>query len=146
MAQLQPLVFGLAEELLAVSVEQKATRLQAVLDSLTEQVSLGAEPQVRHSEVLSCRDFLLVAQTQQFVHALKDELVKSALLEIHDQRGSSSHVHSNGLFCDNTPANQEGRASPGQQDAEYDEEEWASGRLSRCLLWCVRVFHVCVFV
>ncbi|XP_029310437.1 type II inositol 3,4-bisphosphate 4-phosphatase-like isoform X2 [Cottoperca gobio] len=102
-AQLQPLVFGLAEELLSVSVEQSAARLQQVLDGLTQQ-------------------------TEQFVHALKDELVKSALLAIHAQ-SNSSHVHSNGLLCDNTPANQEGRTSSGQQDAsrreaEYDEEEW----------------------
>lgn len=38
-AQLQPLVFGLAEELLAVSVELNAARLQRVLDSLAQQVS-----------------------------------------------------------------------------------------------------------
>uniref|UniRef100_A0A8C2WS00 Type II inositol 3,4-bisphosphate 4-phosphatase n=1 Tax=Cyclopterus lumpus TaxID=8103 RepID=A0A8C2WS00_CYCLU len=69
-AQLQPLVFGLAEELLAVSLDH----LLKVLDS-------------SH-------------QTGLFVHALKDELVKSALLEL---RGN------------HTPTNQE---------AEYDEEEW----------------------
>lgn len=38
MAQLQPLVFGLAEELLSVSLELNAARLQQVLDSLTRQV------------------------------------------------------------------------------------------------------------
>lgn len=37
-AQLQPLVFGLAEELLAISLELNATRLQEVLESLTQQV------------------------------------------------------------------------------------------------------------
>ncbi len=37
-AQLQPLVFGLAEELLSVSLELNAARLQQVLDSLTQQV------------------------------------------------------------------------------------------------------------
>uniref|UniRef100_A0A3Q4BAM2 Inositol polyphosphate-4-phosphatase type II B n=1 Tax=Mola mola TaxID=94237 RepID=A0A3Q4BAM2_MOLML len=56
-AQLQPLVFGLVEELLSVSQEQNAARLQQVLDSLTQQ-------------------------TQLFVHALKDELVEKALLAI----------------------------------------------------------------
>ncbi|XP_028461927.1 type II inositol 3,4-bisphosphate 4-phosphatase isoform X2 [Perca flavescens] len=99
-AQLQPLVFGLAEQLLAVSLELDSALLQQVLDSLSQQ-------------------------TQQFVHALKEELVKRALLAIHRRRSASdhsSHVHSNGLLCDNT--------SPGQQDAsqrdaqEYDEEEW----------------------
>ncbi|KAF3837525.1 hypothetical protein F7725_004989, partial [Dissostichus mawsoni] len=58
-AQLQPLVFGLAEELLSVSLEQNNARLQPVLHSLTQQ-------------------------TKQFVHALKDELVKSALIASHD--------------------------------------------------------------
>lgn len=38
MAQLQPLVFGLAEELLSVSLELNAARLQQVLDSLSQQV------------------------------------------------------------------------------------------------------------
>ncbi|XP_037615004.1 type II inositol 3,4-bisphosphate 4-phosphatase-like isoform X1 [Sebastes umbrosus] len=103
-AELQPLVFGLAEELLSVSLELSAARLQQVLDGLSRQ-------------------------TEQFVHALKDNLVKSALLTIHSQFSPSSHVHSNGLFCDFTPANQEGQTLPGQQDngrrdAEYDEEEW----------------------
>lgn len=37
-AQLQPLVFGLAEELLSVSLELNVTRLQQVLDGLTQQV------------------------------------------------------------------------------------------------------------
>ncbi|XP_073331315.1 type II inositol 3,4-bisphosphate 4-phosphatase-like isoform X2 [Pagrus major] len=99
-AQLQPLVFGLAEELLSVSLELNVSRLQQVLDGLTQQ-------------------------TELFVHALKDELVKSALVLIHNQRSddSSSHVHSNGSLCDSTTANQEGQTSLRQQD-EYDEEEW----------------------
>eukprot|EP00064_Thunnus_orientalis_P020297 superscaffoldBa00005507_g20431 len=100
-AQLQPLVFGLAEELLSVSLELNTSRLLQVLDSLAQQ-------------------------TEQFVHALKDELVKNALLAIHKQYSAhcnnSSHVHSNGLLCDNSPANQEGR--PSLHKAEYDEEEW----------------------
>ncbi|XP_034533122.1 type II inositol 3,4-bisphosphate 4-phosphatase-like [Notolabrus celidotus] len=104
-AQLQPLVFGLAEELLAVSQEQNATRLQQVLDCL-------------------------IQQTEVFVHALKDELVKSALLVIHSQCAANrSHVHSNGLLCDNRSDSQDGETPPGhqdsiRQDAEYDEEEW----------------------
>ncbi|XP_074518281.1 type II inositol 3,4-bisphosphate 4-phosphatase-like isoform X2 [Halichoeres trimaculatus] len=106
-AQLQPLVFGLAEELLAVSLEQNAARLQEALDGLAQQ-------------------------TEVFVHALKDELVKSALLAIHSQCAAnynSSHVHSNGLLCDNRSDSQDGETSPRQrdvsgQDAEYDEEEW----------------------
>ncbi|KAF0028968.1 hypothetical protein F2P81_018073 [Scophthalmus maximus] len=112
-AQLQPLVFGLAEELLSVSQEPHAARLQQVLDALTRQ-------------------------TEQFVHALKDELVKSALLAIHGQFAApcgGSHVHSNGLLCDNSPAGREGPPSLGQRDdvrrdAEYDEEAWASRSVS----------------
>ncbi|CAJ1085730.1 type II inositol 3%2C4-bisphosphate 4-phosphatase-like [Xyrichtys novacula] len=110
-AQLQPLVFGLAEELLAVSLEHNTARLQEVLEALAQQ-------------------------TELFVHALKDELVRSALLAIHNQFSAnynSSHVHSNGLICDNTSDGRDGESSPGQQDAgrqdaEYDEEEWASDR------------------
>ncbi|XP_059211403.1 type II inositol 3,4-bisphosphate 4-phosphatase-like isoform X1 [Centropristis striata] len=98
-ATLQPLVFGLAEELLAVSLELNAARLQAVLDQLTQQ-------------------------TEQFVHALKDELVRSALLAIHSRPADGGHAHSNGLTCDSTPANQDGRSSPWQQETEYDEEAW----------------------
>uniref|UniRef100_A0A4W6BM78 Inositol polyphosphate-4-phosphatase type II B n=1 Tax=Lates calcarifer TaxID=8187 RepID=A0A4W6BM78_LATCA len=103
-AQLQPLVFGLAEELLSVSLELNTARLQQVLDGLTQQ-------------------------TEQFVHALKDELVKSALLAIHKQctaNSNSSHVHSNGLLCDTSSTNQEGEPSLDvyKRDTEYDEEEW----------------------
>ncbi|XP_026016098.1 type II inositol 3,4-bisphosphate 4-phosphatase-like isoform X2 [Astatotilapia calliptera] len=100
MAQLQPLVFGLAEELLSVAQELNAARLRQVLGSLTEQ-------------------------TEQFVHALKEELVKCALLEIHNQciaNANSSHVHSNGLLCENCPADQE--QDGGRHDTEYDDEEW----------------------
>lgn len=43
MAQLQPLVFGLAEELLSVSLELNVTRLQQVLDGLTQQVRREGE-------------------------------------------------------------------------------------------------------
>ncbi|KAM4714160.1 type II inositol 3,4-bisphosphate 4-phosphatase-like isoform 1-T3 [Anableps anableps] len=102
-AQLQPLVFGLAEELLSISVEVNLNRLQEVLDSLKEQTSL-------------------------FIHAIKDQLVKIALLDMHDQSTSndgSSHVHSNGLLCEVSPGDQEGALSPRlQEDAEYSEEEW----------------------
>ncbi|TKS93268.1 Type II inositol 3,4-bisphosphate 4-phosphatase [Collichthys lucidus] len=128
-AQLQPLVFGLAEELLSVSLELNAARLQRVLDSLTQQ-------------------------TEQFVHALKDELVKSALLAIHNQRSSDcdgSHVHSNGLLCDNAPASQEEGEDAGQRDSEYDEEEWASWSASREILRLSAIvlctfFYICVCV
>lgn len=102
-AHLQPLIFGLAEELLSVSVEVNFGRLQEVLDSLNEQTSL-------------------------FIDALKDELVKSALLEILNQstcNTCSSHVHSNGLLCETSPGDQEGALSRRLQgDFECSEEEW----------------------
>ncbi|XP_008301420.1 type II inositol 3,4-bisphosphate 4-phosphatase-like [Stegastes partitus] len=101
-AQLQPLVFGLSEELLSVSLEVNVVQLQKVLDGL-------------------------IQQTDQFVHTLKDELVKNALLAIHEQQ-TCSHADGNGLLCENLPANQEGPPSPGQADrrcdSEYDQEEW----------------------
>ena len=46
-AQLQPLVFGLAEELLSVSLELNVTRLQQVLDGLTQQVRREEEEEHR---------------------------------------------------------------------------------------------------
>uniref|UniRef100_A0A665T9V0 Inositol polyphosphate-4-phosphatase type II B n=1 Tax=Echeneis naucrates TaxID=173247 RepID=A0A665T9V0_ECHNA len=106
-AQLQPLIFGLAEELLSASLEVNAARLQQALDGLSEQ-------------------------TEQFVHALKEELVKRALLAIHSPsvtNANSSHVHSNGLLCESSPSGQDGQASlcvnDGVRcDAAYDEEEW----------------------
>lgn len=153
-AQLQPLVFGLAEELLAVSLELNAARLQRVLDSLTQQVRRRREGSLTGSLVSSSSWFLL-SQTEQFVHALKDELVKSALLAIHNQRSSDcdgGHVHSNGLLCDNTPASQEEGEDAGQRDSEYDEEEWASWSASReifhlsAIVLCTFFISVCVFV
>lgn len=45
-AQLQPLVFGLAEELLSVSLELNAAQLQQVLDSLTQQVRWEEQKQL----------------------------------------------------------------------------------------------------
>ncbi|XP_013877948.1 type II inositol 3,4-bisphosphate 4-phosphatase [Austrofundulus limnaeus] len=91
-ARLQPLIFGLAEELLSVSSEQDISRLQEVLDTLMQE-------------------------TTQFIHALKDELVKNTLLDIHRHYAAAAgcHAHSNGLVCENSPTDQED---------EYDEEEW----------------------
>ncbi|KAM9836415.1 type II inositol 3,4-bisphosphate 4-phosphatase-like isoform 2-T2 [Aulostomus maculatus] len=102
-SQLQPLVFGLAEELLSVSLDEDTEQLQRVLD-------------------------VLMQQTELFVHAIKDELVKSALLAIHHDSSSftsnSIHVHSNGLVCHSSPASQLGLLPPAMEDAEYDEEKW----------------------
>ncbi|XP_034021021.1 type II inositol 3,4-bisphosphate 4-phosphatase-like isoform X2 [Thalassophryne amazonica] len=95
--QLQPLVFGLAEELLDVSLELDAERLQQVLDSLSQQI-------------------------EQFAHALQDELVSRTLLTIHNQ----SSAPSNRMLCDDSIASQEGQTyqDTSQPDVECSEEEW----------------------
>ncbi|XP_030018149.1 type II inositol 3,4-bisphosphate 4-phosphatase-like isoform X2 [Sphaeramia orbicularis] len=107
-AQLQPLIFGLAEELLSASLELNVTRLQQILDSL-------------------------VQETGQFVHALKDELVKSALFAVYTECSAhciySSRAKSNAMLPNNSPSSQDGPTSARQHDAiqrnmEYDEEEW----------------------
>ncbi|TNM93922.1 hypothetical protein fugu_002098 [Takifugu bimaculatus] len=64
---LQPLLFGLAEELLSVSLELNTDRLLEVMDSFKQQ-------------------------TELFVHTLNDELVKRALLEIH-KTPAPDHSH-----------------------------------------------------
>ncbi|PWA23998.1 hypothetical protein CCH79_00018613, partial [Gambusia affinis] len=98
-AQLQPLIFGLAEQLLCVSMEVDPNRLQDVLDDLMEQTSL-------------------------FIQALNDDLVKVALQDMNNQACSSSHLHSNGLLCEVSPGDQEGAPRP-QDDAQNRVEEWA---------------------
>ncbi|XP_043954591.1 type II inositol 3,4-bisphosphate 4-phosphatase-like isoform X3 [Gambusia affinis] len=97
-AQLQPLIFGLAEQLLCVSMEVDPNRLQDVLDDLREQTSL-------------------------FIQALNDDLVKVALQDMNNQACSSSHLHSNGLLCEVSPGDQEGAPRP-QDDAQNRVEEW----------------------
>ncbi|XP_054912216.1 type II inositol 3,4-bisphosphate 4-phosphatase-like isoform X2 [Poeciliopsis prolifica] len=95
--QLQPLIFGLAEQLLSVSMEVDSNRLQDVLDDLREQTSL-------------------------FIQALNDDLVKVALQDMNSRASSrSSHLHSNGLLCEVSPSDQEGAP---QDDTENREEEW----------------------
>lgn len=156
MAQLQPLIFGLAEELLAISLELNAARLQEVLESLTQQVRREEVEETKEEVYLKC-DFMFCfshSQTELFVHALKDELINKALLEIHRQHSGGSHTHSNGLPHDHAMANQNGPTSlteqdPSQADMEYEEEEeWASQIICRSFLTgIVCVFsHVCVCV
>ncbi|KAJ0006154.1 hypothetical protein NQD34_013427 [Periophthalmus magnuspinnatus] len=103
-ARLQPLIFGQAEELLALSLEVNTVRLQKVLDALAKR-------------------------TEEFVHALKDELVNGALLAEHRQTAARRLYTCNGNLPGNTSANQERRASEGQLEVnraelDYDEEEW----------------------
>uniref|UniRef100_A0A8C6S6J5 Type II inositol 3,4-bisphosphate 4-phosphatase-like n=1 Tax=Neogobius melanostomus TaxID=47308 RepID=A0A8C6S6J5_9GOBI len=63
-------------------------------------------------------------QMEEFVHALKDELVKGALLAEHELTDTC-----NGTLPGNSSANQERRPSAGQAEVsrdgeEYDEEQW----------------------
>uniref|UniRef100_A0A671QTN1 Type II inositol 3,4-bisphosphate 4-phosphatase-like n=1 Tax=Sinocyclocheilus anshuiensis TaxID=1608454 RepID=A0A671QTN1_9TELE len=126
-SQLQPHISALADQLLQTAQQSSSQPLRDVLKSLEEK-------------------------TEQFVHALKDELVKSALLALHAARPgyisksqtsapSSPHEadphpsapeepHSD---CNNVDGSQtppkESRASPVRSDSiphhkEYDEEEW----------------------
>uniref|UniRef100_A0A673JVH8 Type II inositol 3,4-bisphosphate 4-phosphatase-like n=1 Tax=Sinocyclocheilus rhinocerous TaxID=307959 RepID=A0A673JVH8_9TELE len=97
-SQLQPHISALADQLLQTAQQSSSQPLRDVLKSLEEK-------------------------TEQFVHALKDELVKSALLALHAARpGYISKSQTS------TPP-KESRASPVRSDSiphhkEYDEEEW----------------------
>ncbi|XP_059408868.1 type II inositol 3,4-bisphosphate 4-phosphatase-like isoform X1 [Carassius carassius] len=121
-SQLQPLISALADQLLQTAQQSPIQPLRDVLKSLEEK-------------------------TEQFVHALKDELVKSALLALHaarpgyvskSQTSAPSSPHPRATeephsVCNNvdgcqTPA-KVSRASPVRADSiphhkEYDEEEW----------------------
>uniref|UniRef100_A0A4W5MCG4 Uncharacterized protein n=1 Tax=Hucho hucho TaxID=62062 RepID=A0A4W5MCG4_9TELE len=115
-SQLQPLISGLTEELLQAALEVNSQRLQDILHSLAHR-------------------------TEQFVHALKDELVKNALLALHTARPayhlSNGHVHvthGNGTGPRPSSASQDGlrpsiwRQESIPQNTEYDEEDWVSWR------------------
>uniref|UniRef100_A0A8B9GYZ2 Inositol polyphosphate-4-phosphatase type II B n=1 Tax=Astyanax mexicanus TaxID=7994 RepID=A0A8B9GYZ2_ASTMX len=94
-AQLQPLICGLADRLLLAAQQRSSHSLREALKSLAEK-------------------------TEQFVHALKDELVKSALLALHAARP--------GYVSKSQTSGQENSTPPKSQDIphhkEYDEEEW----------------------
>ncbi|XP_017573146.1 type II inositol 3,4-bisphosphate 4-phosphatase isoform X8 [Pygocentrus nattereri] len=134
-AQLQPLICGLADRLLLATQQRSSHTLRDALKSLAEK-------------------------TEQFVHALKDELVKSALLALHaarpgyvskSQMSSQPEAHStptqnqsqilnpnqtpepDAVVCNNvagsqSPPKRENPPPPKRQDIphhkEYDEEEW----------------------
>ncbi|XP_051983554.1 type II inositol 3,4-bisphosphate 4-phosphatase isoform X2 [Xyrauchen texanus] len=124
-SQLQPLITGLAEQLLQAAQQQSREGLKDTLKSLEEK-------------------------TKQFVHTLKDELVKSALLALHAARpgyvsksfspSSPPEVESNPsvttkpyTVCNNVDSSQtppkDRKPSPLRSDSiphhkEYDEEEW----------------------
>uniref|UniRef100_A0A671L9S0 Type II inositol 3,4-bisphosphate 4-phosphatase-like n=1 Tax=Sinocyclocheilus anshuiensis TaxID=1608454 RepID=A0A671L9S0_9TELE len=93
-SQLQPHISALADQLLQTAQQSSSQPLRDVLKSLEEK-------------------------TEQFVHALKDELVKSALLALHAARpgyvskSQSSAPSTSPVHSDSIPHHK-----------EYDEEEW----------------------
>uniref|UniRef100_A0A8C0XSN2 Inositol polyphosphate-4-phosphatase type II B n=1 Tax=Cyprinus carpio carpio TaxID=630221 RepID=A0A8C0XSN2_CYPCA len=97
-SQLQPHISALADQLLQTAQQSSSQPLRDVLKSLEEK-------------------------TEQFVHALKDELVKSALLALHAAR--PGYVSK----CQSSAQSSPARESPVHSDSiphhkEYDEEEW----------------------
>ncbi|XP_064817710.1 type II inositol 3,4-bisphosphate 4-phosphatase-like, partial [Oncorhynchus masou masou] len=127
-SQLQPLISGLTEELLQATLEVNSQRLRNILHSLAHR-------------------------TEHFVHALKDELVKNALLALHTARpayhlsnGHAHVTHGNGTGPRLSSANQDGlrpsirRQESIPQHTEYDEEEewdrvWANVAMSlNCII------------
>uniref|UniRef100_A0A8C9VER5 Inositol polyphosphate-4-phosphatase type II B n=1 Tax=Scleropages formosus TaxID=113540 RepID=A0A8C9VER5_SCLFO len=109
--QLQPLILVLADRLLEAAQHGCLDPLKEALQTLSDK-------------------------TEQFVHALKDELVKTALLALHAAR--PGYVSRRGpAVCNNaaggagaeTPPRQDSPMQPQAQDSiphrsEYDEEEW----------------------
>uniref|UniRef100_A0A673GNT3 Type II inositol 3,4-bisphosphate 4-phosphatase-like n=1 Tax=Sinocyclocheilus rhinocerous TaxID=307959 RepID=A0A673GNT3_9TELE len=102
-SQLQPHISALADQLLQTAQQSSSQPLRDVLKSLEEK-------------------------TEQFVHALKDELVKSALLALHAAR--PGYVSKSQSSAPSSPAPAAADpASPVRSDSiphhkEYDEEEW----------------------
>uniref|UniRef100_A0A4W5NFM8 phosphatidylinositol-3,4-bisphosphate 4-phosphatase n=1 Tax=Hucho hucho TaxID=62062 RepID=A0A4W5NFM8_9TELE len=94
---LQPLISGLADQLLQAAQQHSMAGLREALKTLA-------------------------GKTEQFVHALKDELVKSALLALHAAQPGYVTKNQNQTLED-------GQAPLKNQDSipchkEYDEEEW----------------------
>uniref|UniRef100_A0A8C7IDP3 phosphatidylinositol-3,4-bisphosphate 4-phosphatase n=1 Tax=Oncorhynchus kisutch TaxID=8019 RepID=A0A8C7IDP3_ONCKI len=97
---LQPLISGLADQLLQAAQQHSMAGLREALKTLA-------------------------GKTEQFVHALKDELVKSALLALHAAQPGQIPPQNPG----HSPGQEDGHAPLKCQDSipchkEYDEEEW----------------------
>uniref|UniRef100_A0AAZ3RQ45 phosphatidylinositol-3,4-bisphosphate 4-phosphatase n=1 Tax=Oncorhynchus tshawytscha TaxID=74940 RepID=A0AAZ3RQ45_ONCTS len=98
---LQPLISGLADQLLQAAQQHSMAGLREALKNLA-------------------------GKTEQFVHALKDELVKSALLALHAAQPGYVTKNQNQTL----PGHQDSPVAPlKRQDSipchkEYDEEEW----------------------
>uniref|UniRef100_A0A671QTH2 Type II inositol 3,4-bisphosphate 4-phosphatase-like n=1 Tax=Sinocyclocheilus anshuiensis TaxID=1608454 RepID=A0A671QTH2_9TELE len=102
-SQLQPHISALADQLLQTAQQSSSQPLRDVLKSLEEK-------------------------TEQFVHALKDELVKSALLALHAAR--PGYISKSQTSAPSSPHEADPHpTSPVRSDSiphhkEYDEEEW----------------------
>uniref|UniRef100_A0A673JW28 Type II inositol 3,4-bisphosphate 4-phosphatase-like n=1 Tax=Sinocyclocheilus rhinocerous TaxID=307959 RepID=A0A673JW28_9TELE len=102
-SQLQPHISALADQLLQTAQQSSSQPLRDVLKSLEEK-------------------------TEQFVHALKDELVKSALLALHAAR--PGYISKSQTSAPSSPREADPHpTSPVRSDSiphhkEYDEEEW----------------------
>ncbi|KAJ8383062.1 hypothetical protein SKAU_G00038400 [Synaphobranchus kaupii] len=107
--QLQPLISSLADQLMQAARQHSPELLKGALKTLSDK-------------------------TEQFVHALKDELVKNALLALHTARpgyvtGSQPPGVSNNVQKSEPRPKEDGPAPLKSQDSiphhsEYDEEEW----------------------
>ncbi|XP_039606118.1 type II inositol 3,4-bisphosphate 4-phosphatase isoform X2 [Polypterus senegalus] len=105
---LQPLISSLADQLLQSAEQRCSSRLTETLKAMSDK-------------------------TEQFVHVLKDELVKNALLALYTAR--PGYVSKgNSPVCNNVGANQTSpkercqstlkRQDSIPQHSEYDDEEW----------------------
>uniref|UniRef100_A0AAQ5Y0G4 Phosphatidylinositol-3,4-bisphosphate 4-phosphatase n=1 Tax=Amphiprion ocellaris TaxID=80972 RepID=A0AAQ5Y0G4_AMPOC len=114
MSLLQPLITSLADQLLQAAHEHSSPGLRDALKNLSDK-------------------------TEQFVHTLKDELVKSALLALH--AAQPGFVSKNQKQTPVPGKHQEGGLlQPKHQDSiphhkEYDEEEWDRvwANVAKCL-------------
>uniref|UniRef100_A0AAY4APF7 Phosphatidylinositol-3,4-bisphosphate 4-phosphatase n=1 Tax=Denticeps clupeoides TaxID=299321 RepID=A0AAY4APF7_9TELE len=94
-AQLQPLITSLSDRLLQAAQQHSAEGLRDGLKALADK-------------------------TEQFVHALKDELVKGALLALHTAR--PGYVSRSQTQTHSSPSGN--HKDPIPHHKEYDEEEW----------------------
>ncbi|KAK3573264.1 hypothetical protein QTP86_019237 [Hemibagrus guttatus] len=87
-SQLQPLICSLAERLLQQAQQRCSHSLQEALKSLEEKLPVHSNGMqgLGNSEIFLLNTRAIVFQTEQFVHSLKDELVKNALFALHAAR------------------------------------------------------------
>uniref|UniRef100_A0A8D2ZV33 phosphatidylinositol-3,4-bisphosphate 4-phosphatase n=1 Tax=Scophthalmus maximus TaxID=52904 RepID=A0A8D2ZV33_SCOMX len=107
MSLLQPLITSLADQLLQAAQEHSSTGLKNVLKNLSDK-------------------------TELFVHTLKDELVKSALLALHAAQPGYVSKNQNTVMCGTLPLKHQDSIP---HHKEYDEEEWDRvwANVAKCL-------------